>query len=219
MQLLREIRWLLTKEIQLEWRQKYSFSGVLLYVFSTVMLIFMSFQSMEPLVWSTMFWIIVLFASVNAVAKSFLQENKARYYYYYLLASPLSVLISKIIYNTILLLLLALIALGVYIILLGNPIVHFPLFMGIVVVGSISFSFCFTILSAIAAQVGNNATIMPILSFPVIIPILSLLVILSKSALVEEVDIDLNIDFLILLAIDGLLLVLSIILFPYLWRD
>ncbi len=219
MQLFQEIQRLLIKEFQLEWRQKYSFSGVLLYVFSTVMLIYMSFQSLEPIVWSTMFWVILLFASVNAVAKSFLQENKARYYYYYLLTSPTAVLISKIIYNTLLLLLLAVIALAVYIILLGNPIVHIPLFIGIVLAGSISFSFCFTILSAIAAQVGNNATIMPILSFPVIIPILSLLVILSKSALVEETDIDLNIDFLILFAIDGLLLVLSLILFPYLWRD
>src|ERR1700744_2594347 len=87
---------LLKKEILLEWRSKYAFNGVLLYVISTVFICYISFQ-LTPgfeksggynIVWNILFWIIMLFASVNAVAKSFMQESRARLLYYYTIASP-----------------------------------------------------------------------------------------------------------------------------------
>ena len=110
MQLFNEIRYLLKKELVLEWRQKYAISGIFLYVLSTIFIVYTSFIQVPKNVWNTLFWIIVLFASVNAVAKSFMQESGNRQLYYYTLANPLAVIISKIIYNLMLLLLLSLLS-------------------------------------------------------------------------------------------------------------
>lgn len=217
--LLHQTLQLIRKDLLLEWRQKYALNGILLYVISTVMVVYMSLFEVEGVVWIALFWIIMLFASVNAVAKSFMQESSGRQLYYYTLASPQAVILSKLIYNVVLLLLLAILALGVYSLLLGNPVADIQLFFVIVLLGAVGFSVCFTLLSGIASKASKNATLMPILSFPLIIPILGLLIKLSKSALMGVEEMNFSKDIAILLALDGMMIILSLVLFPYLWRD
>ncbi len=182
---------LVKKEILLEWRSKYAFNGVLLYVVSTVFVCYISFNLTPgftgskgyPVVWNVLFWIIMLFASVNAIAKSFMQESKSRLLYYYTIASPQAIILSKTIYNILLMSLLSLLALLVYMLFFTNTIGD-PLFYFLsVLLGSISFSTVFTMISAIASKAGNNGTLMAILSFPVIIPIILVLIRLSKNAM------------------------------------
>ncbi|WP_461452396.1 heme exporter protein CcmB [Mucilaginibacter sp.] len=218
---------LLKKEILLEWRSKYAFNGVLLYVVSTVFVCYMSFsltpgfKDMKgyPIVWNIIFWIIILFASVNAIAKSFIQENKGRLLYYYSIASPHAIILSKTIYNILLMSLLSILALIVYLLFFPNDIGD-PLYYVIaVLLGSTSFSTVFTMISAIASKAGNNGTLMAILSFPVIIPVILILIKISKSAIdgISRSLIYNNIG--ILFAINVIVVVTSLLLFPYLWRD
>ncbi|MGB0838605.1 MAG: heme exporter protein CcmB [Chitinophagales bacterium] len=218
-QLAKEIKFLIQKDLTLEWRQKYALSGILLYVCSTVMVVYMAFMEIEDIAWITVFWIILLFASINAVAKSFLQESAGRRLYYYMLVSPQAVILSKLVYNICLLLVLSALALGAYTLMLGNPVENFDQFLLIIIMGAIAFSLCFTLIAAITAQAKGNATLMPILSFPVIIPILGLLIKLSKGALLGLEDANYWADMGTLLAIDAILIVLSYILFPFLWQD
>ena len=217
MALFNEIRFLLVKELKLEWRQKYAFSGVLLYLFSTVFIIYISFFDVKPEAWNTLFWIIILFTAVNAIAKSFLQESTGRLLYYYFIVSPQAVLLSKMIYNTTLMLLLSVFGLIIYSILVGNPVALPGHFLLTVVAGSISFSLIFTMISAIASKAGNNFTLMAILSFPVIIPVLLLLMKLSLSSITGN-PFPLK-DFFLLALMDLIVVMTAYILFHYLWRD
>ncbi len=218
---------LFKKEVVLEWRSKYAFNGVLLYVVSTVFICYISFQ-LTPgfehsqgykVVWNVLFWIIILFASVNAIAKSFMQESKSRLLYYYSIASPHAIILSKTIYNILLMSLLSLLALAVYLIFFNNTIGD-PLFYFItVLLGSLSFSTVFTMISAIASKAGNNGTLMAILSFPVIIPVILILIRLSKSAM-DGLDRSLSYGNIgALCAINVIVMATALLLFPYLWRD
>ena len=119
MQLLHQVKYLVKKELVLEWRSKYALNGVLLYVVSTVFVCFLSFVSVIPVTWNALFWIIMLFASINAVSKGFLQESKGRQLYIYTLASPLALIISKTIYNVMLMMILTIIALVFYMLVFG----------------------------------------------------------------------------------------------------
>lgn len=217
--LFTQIITLIRKDLLLEWRQKYAVSGIFLYIISTVMVVYLSFTEVKGMVWVSLLWIILLFASVNAVAKSFMQEPPSRQLYYYTVASPQAIIIAKLVYNVFLLLLLAAIGVGVFSLVIGNPIRRLPLFFGVVALGAASFSMCFTLISAIAAKAGRSATLMPILSFPIILPILGLLVQVSKTALIGMDDVNMGKDLGILLALNGILWVLSLVLFPFLWRD
>ncbi len=219
----KEISVLIHKEITLEWRQKYALNGILLYVVSAVFITYLSvgakMGNLSIPTWNALFWIILLFSSVNAVAKSFVQEQQGRQLYYYMIASPESIILSKIFYNTGLTLVLALLGYGVFSVVLGNPVQDKGLFLLNLVLGAMGFSASLTMVSGIASKAGNNATLMAILSFPVIIPILLMAIRISKNAL-DGLDWSVSSDKLLsLLAINVLVATTSYLLFPYLWRS
>lgn len=219
MDFLKSVWYLIKKDLLIEWRQRYAFNGIILYLASVVFLIYISFIELNPEMWLTLFWIVMLFTSVNAVAKSFLQEGRARWLYYYSIASPYSIIAAKMIYNLSLMLVLCIIGLLIYSLVLGNPLIHPYYFLLVVIVGSFSFSLTFTLMSALASKAGNSAMIMPILSFPIIVPVLLLLVKLSREALYGgflEWPIK---DFFLLISLDSVMLVMAMLLFPYLWKD
>lgn len=227
MDLVKQVKFLLKKEILLEWRSKYAFNGVLLYVVSTVFVCYIAFNLSPgfknnpgyPIVWNVLFWIILLFASVNAIAKSFMQESSSRLLYYYTIASARAIILAKIIYNCLLMMLLSTLALIIYLLFfkntLGDPLYYFLA----VLAGSISFAMVFTMLSAIAAKAGNNGTLMAILCFPVIVPVILLLVRFSKNAM-DGLDRSASQhDIIVLAAVNAIVVATSLVLFPYLWRD
>jgi heme exporter protein B len=219
MDLFSQVKFLIRKEVILEWRSKYALNGILLYVVSTIFVCYLSFRRTDPITWNALFWIIMLFASINAISKSFVQESRGRQLYYYTLASPQAIILSKIIYNTFLMLLLAIIALAVYSIVFKNAVGDPFLYLMSVLIGSLSFSTVFTMISGIASRAGNNGTLMAILSFPVIIPLLMLLIKLSKSAM-DGLDRSVSLDEIgVLAAINVIVITVSLLLFPYLWRD
>lgn len=219
MQLAKEVKYLVRKEIQLEWRSKYAFNSVLLYVVSTIFVCFLSFISVDKLTWNALFWIIMLFASINAVAKSFLQESSGNQLYIYTLVSPQALIISKSIYNALLMMILTLIAFLFYSLIFTPPQQTDLWMFGLAaVLGSISFSLIFTMISAITSKAGNGM-MMAILSFPVIMPVLILLIKFAKNA-IDGFDLWVSLkDAGILLLINIMIMLVSLILFPYLWRE
>jgi heme exporter protein B len=210
---------LVKKDILLEWRQKYAFYGILLYVASTVFVIYMTVNRTEDTTWNALFWIILLFITVNTVAKSFLQESAGRMLYYYLLAGPVEFIIAKLIYNVLLMLLMSSICWILYVLFLGNPLINASFFIGLTCLGGISLGLTFTMLAAIAAKANQNAALMAIMGFPVIIPMLLLLVNVSKSAFEPVFQPGLSKMLLLLGSLDLLVIALSLILFPFLWKN
>jgi heme exporter protein B len=219
MDLFSQVQFLIKKEFLLEWRSKYALNGVLLYVVSTIFVCFLSLVSVNPITWNALFWIIMLFASINAVSKSFLQESKGKQLYVYTIASPLALIISKTIYNIFLMLLLTIIALGFYMLVFDYVPTDLPLYFVATLLGSLSFSTIFTMVSAISSKAGNGGMLMAILSFPVIIPVLIVLIKLTKNA-IDGLDRSVSLDEIsMLLIINVLVGAVSLLLFPYLWRD
>lgn len=220
MDLFSQVKFLVLKEIMLEWRSKYAFNGILLYVVSTVFVCYLAFREISSApTWNALFWIIMLFASVNAITKSFIQESRGRQLYYYTITGPQAIIISKIIYNILLMLLLSVIALGFYTLVFKNPLGDPLFYLLAVLLGSISFASVFTMISGIASKASNGGALMAILSFPVIIPLLVVLIKLSKNAM-DGLDRSVSYDEIgVLLAINVIVVTTSLLLFPYLWRD
>jgi len=218
--MFKEISALIQKEILLEWRQKFAFGGMLLYVIATVFICYLSFrQIVDTNVWNALFWIIILFASVNASAKSFLQESKGRLLYTYTLASPQAVILSKIIYNVALMVFLSLVCFGCYTLFLKNIVSNTEIFLCVLLLGSIGISSLLTMVSAIAGKANNNFTMMAILSFPIIMPLLITIIKLSQNA-IDGLDASVSLKyFLILFSLDAITITLAYMLFPYLWKD
>lgn len=211
---------LLKKDLLLELRQQHTLYGILLYIASTVFVLSLSVDELDAKVWNGLFWVIQLFICVNAVAKSFLQESRGRMLYYYSIVSPVAFVLAKLVYNLALMLVMSLISLFLYSVFINNPVSNAMQFIGIVILGGTSISLVFTLMSAIAAKANNNAVLMAILGFPVILPMLLLLMRLSKAAFNEvfKEGVVLQLTGLII-CLDALIIAMAAVLFPYLWKD
>jgi heme exporter protein B len=217
----RRIFLLLKKDVLLELRQQHTFYGILLYIASTIFVLYLSMpESPQANVWNSLFWVIQLFVCVNTVAKSFLQESKGRMLYFYSIVSPVEFIISKLLFNILLMAMMSVVSLMLFFIFLENPVTDSIRFLGIVLLGGSSISLVFTLMSAIAAKAQQNAALIAILGFPVILPILLMLMRLSKSAFSEvfREGALLQLSGIIIL-MDVLVVALSVILFPFLWKE
>jgi heme exporter protein B len=221
--LLNEIKQLIIKDFQLEWRKKYALNGMLLYVVSTAYICYTSFKlranDIDPNTWNILFWIVILFTAILAISKSFADEKEGRLLYLYTLVSAEAVILSKIVFNFCVLVVLSLLGLIVYSVFMGSPVQDWPMFLVSIVLASIGFATTLSLISGIASKAENSAMLMPILSFPVVIPTLLLVLKISKNAL-DGLDPSNSTDeILILLCLDVIVGVLSVILYPYLWRS
>jgi heme exporter protein B len=210
---------LLKKDILLEFRQQYTFFGILLYIASTTFVIYLTMGQPEDKVWNGLYWVILLFICINAVARSFLQEGRGRMLYFYTIASPIHFIFSKLIYNSILMMLMSGLSLLLFTILLGNPLEHALLFFGISCLGGISLSLVFSFLAAIAAKASQPSAIMAILGFPLIIPQIMLLMKIANIAFSDIVQNGLPQLVGLLCGFDAMIIALAYILFPFLWKD
>jgi heme exporter protein B len=215
---IRHILTLFKKEILLEVRQQYSFYGILLYIGATIYVLFMTIDEPETHVWNGLFWVIQLFICINAVAKSFLQESKGRMLYFYSIVSPGTFVLSKLLFNSALMLIMSLLSLVLFMLFLGNPIQKVLPFIGLVLLGGWSLSLIFTFLAAIAARAQQNAAIMAVLGFPLIIPQLLLLSQLANATFNSALPFYSS-TIALLIALDAMVIVLAVILFPFLWKD
>ncbi len=218
--LLTEIKTLIGKDFRLEFKQKYALHGILLYLVSTIFITYLAFDNIiDRDTWNSLFWITLLFVAVNGISKSFIQENPARHLYYYTVASPQAALLSKIIYNFFMMTLLSVLSFIFFFLLMGNPVIHIQLFLLTLISGSFSLSSVLTLVAAIASRAGHNFSLMAILSFPIILPLLMLLMKLSRMALNSVSWTDAGNLLLVLMTINMSVIIVAYLLFPYLWKD
>jgi len=192
---------------------------VILYVISTIFVLYLAMGQPEAMVWKGLFWMIQLFMSVNAVAKSFLQEGRGRLLYFYSIAGARDFILAKLLFNVCLMLAMSAVTLVLFLFMMGSPLQNSLYFVFIAGLGGISLSLVFTFLAAIAARAQQNAALMAILGFPLVIPQLLLLNRVSNIAFGDVLQGGLSSMLLLLIALDILIVVLAVILFPFLWKD
>ena len=220
MSTVRQIYELLRWELKLEWRDKYALASIFLYVVTTVVIVYLAVgRGLEGEIFNALYWVVLFFGAMVAATRSFLREGGRRHLYYYTLADPLALLGSKLIFNVILIWMIG----GLSYVLLSlfapaSVIVHPAPFWLAVAFGGLGLSTILTFVSAIAARAGGSGTLMAILSFPLVIPLLKLMLDAGVYAL------DLGTDsytqpLYLTVAVDLLALAVAVLLFPFVWRD
>ena len=218
--MFKEVIELVLKDVRLNWRERYAIYSLLLYVLCTSYVAYLSFEGIiNERSWIALFWIIVLFAAINASLQSFKRELNYQALFFYTIARPRAIIIAKIIYNSGLLIFLNLVSYLIYSTFLGNPILDRISFVLCILLGSSALASLLTLIAAIASKTNNNGGIMAVLSMPLLFPLLINLIKTSEICIIENEFylVDNQILFLFLLNIVTILL--SYLLFPYLWRD
>ena len=218
--ILKEIKHLFFHELKLENRHRYAFNGILLYVVSTVYVVYISTKGeLQQSSWVPIFWLIMLFASANALQKSFIRENSGRFLYLYTLASPQGIIISKMLYNCILTSVVSMLTWVAYSILMGDVIANKLLFISALLLGNMGISSLFTFIAAISSKSAQNSTLVAVLGFPVLLPLLLALIKICNASVMGISFADMKTYLYVLLALNVIIWAMAYLLFPYLWRE
>jgi heme exporter protein B len=212
---------LIKKELILEFRQKSTLGGVLVYVIGTVFVSALCFKGhLDKPTWNALFWVITLFTSVTISGKSFLKETGGQALFNFLHYSPQQFIFSKIITSMVFMLCLSFITFFFYAFFIKNEVQNLGLFLIVLILASTGLAGVLSLMSAIASKASGNFAMMSILSFPVLLPLILVVIRLSKQAVdgIEWAGVSFNF-IVILSALNVLVIALSFLLFPYLWRD
>ncbi len=204
-------------------KQKHFLSSIVLYIVSTIFICSLSFTTIQDTsIWNALFWVIILFSLTNAISKSFLNENSDKQLFLYTLINPRALILGKIIYNLFLSVILVLISFVVFLILIkteGLENLNVNSFLLAVILGSCSISSTLTMISAIASKTNNNLGILSILAFPILVPSLLLSIRFANLSLAGA-SLEITTEYIVFLSLINLLIItLSFLLFPYLWRE
>ncbi len=205
---------------KLEWRRRQSFLAVVLYVITTTYLSYLVFNgdvSVES--WNALYWIILIFASLQAAFRSFQNEADRRFLLYFGMVKPQVLILGKILYNFFYMFAIGLVGLLFFSFFLGNIITDPLAFLVLLLLASAGFSAILTFVSGISAKAGDNPALPAILSIPLLYP---QVLTLSRTSIRALTGFDWSVNAPLLLVLLLLALVtslLSYMLFAYLWRD
>jgi heme exporter protein B len=170
-------------------------------------------------IWNSLFWITLIFCTLQAISKSFLTVSRSRWIYWNQLSSPGQILWSKIIYGWLTMIILTLMNLLLFGFFMGMPVIHMFAYIKILILVTGGISTIFTFIGAIASKANQAGFLAPVLSLPVILPLILLGIKASNKVFNPILVSSVNKDILMLTALDGLILVLSGILFSALWKE
>lgn len=204
----------------LEWRRKQSFLAVFLYVLTTAYLSYLVFDGViTPETWNALYWIILIFAAIQAAFRSFQNEADRRFLLYFGMVKPQVLILGKTLYNFFYMFVIGLLGMLVLMFLLGNIIANPGAFLVLLLLASAGFASILTFVSGMAAKAGDNPALPAILSIPLLFP---QVLTLSRTSIRALTGFDWAFNaplLLVLLMLALVTLLLSYLLFAYLWRD
>lgn len=190
-----------------------------LQVFSLALLCYLSNPTLGGKTWNSLYWLTIVFSTLQAVSKSFVSIGRSRWLYLNQLASPSAIILAKVIYSWAIMVGLCLLDMGVFIFFMGQPVQHILPYLGFVLLVSGGLGTVFTMISAIASKTSQPGFLLPVLSLPVILPLLLIGVQGSVKCLNPVLVPSVYQDLWLLVAMNFLVLVLASVLFNPLWRE
>ncbi len=188
-------------------------------MFTAVFLIFLSINSLSLPIWNALFWLMVLFNTINSIAKGFLQESEGKMLYYHSISKPEALILAKILFNAMVSLFLLLIFALVYSLVLGFKVINPDQYLMVSILFTRGLSTVFTMVSAIASGNSGNAILVPVLGLPLMLPLLLITVKSAKKAMDGIESNAIYYDLAALAFMDFMVLYLAVVLYKYLWKS
>lgn len=205
-------------EFKIDFKNLGSWLGIILFLVASSYISFILFDDIRPETWLAILWLIILFSALQSFYTTFKRELVYKPLYFYTLYSAHEALIAKVLYQSIRLIALSVMAVILLRLFHGYPITQFIAFWSSIIFGSIGMSSIFTLTSAMSNRSDQSSALLAVISFPLIIPFLLGVINLSFKSIMTEIA-DLSGDIGLVAALILVVLSISIFLFPLIWRD
>lgn len=220
---IKKISAVLRKDLASEFRTRYAISAVLLFILTTVTMVLFSSKgiTIEGGMASSLLWIILFFASMTGLARSFVQEEERGTSILLKISTPsYSVYFGKLIYNLLLSLVLNIFSVILFFIFIEtSSLERIDVFIYSIIAGSFGFAAATTIISALLAKANTKGALFPILSFPILLPLIVLCIELTKYSFDPRPALNITSNIGMIVAYCGLMITMSYFLFDFVWED
>lgn len=212
-----------TKDWRSELRTRYAISALVMFVITTISIILFSLGSEEAPaeVLSGMLWVVIFFGAMSGLSRTFVtEEERGTTLTLQMLAPPSAVYAGKLLFNLVLVAGLNLLTVLLYLMFVNGFVIrNAGIFFVTMVLGSIGFASAATIIAAIIARANTKGTLYPVLSFPILLPLLLTVINATRLAAEGAFFQEATGEFQLLVSYIVVVTVVSFTLFDYIWKD
>lgn len=212
-----------TKDLRSELRTRYALNALIMFVVITIAIILFSLgsESIASELLSGILWIIVFFSTMSGLSRTFVsEEERGTVMTLHLLTTPSAVYFGKLLFNLVLLVTINLLTIILFIILLTNfEIRSYDIFITTMILGTLGLASASTIIAAIIAKANTKGTLYPVLSFPILLPLLLTVIKGTKLSIEGAPFTEALGEFQILLSYLVVITAASYLLFDFVWKD
>ena len=211
------------KDFHSELRTRYAVNSLIMFIIVAISVILFSIgnEKITQSLTDGLFWVVIFFSAMSGLARAFVsEEERGTSLTLHLIASPSTVFSGKLLFNLILVFCMNIIIAVLYGALFDSFIIrNFALFTVSFILANIGLAVASTIIAAIISKAGAKGTLYPVLSFPILLPLILTSVQLTLLANQGASFIDAKIELAIIFSYDVIMLTASYMLFDFVWKD
>lgn len=211
------------KDFSSELRMRYAINALIMFVVVAVSTILFSIGSEKAPqnVYAGLFWVVVFFSAMSGLSRNFVsEEERGTNLILSLIAHPISIFVGKFFFNLILIVFINLIIAFLYFFLFTDFIIkNWLMFSLSFVLGNFGIAASSTIIAAIISKANVKGTLYPVLAFPVLLPLILMLIEITKAAMEGNPIYSMQAEFVVLISYDVIMFTASILVFDIIWRD
>ena len=207
------------KEMRAEFRTRYAYGASLMFAITTLVTIGLAVGpgGVDVDLAAALLWIIIFFSAMAGLSRTFVQEEESgTALALRVAADPEPVFLGKYIFNLVLLVSLAAVLVPLYLMLLGQGVARMGGLLAALALGLPGLAGTSTMLAALAAKAAAKGTLMTVLAFPVLAPLLLAATGATRGALGGE---GIAHDLWLMFFYHGTTMAASLLLFGYVWDE
>ncbi len=211
------------KDINSELRTRYAVNSLAMFVIVAISVILFSIgnERITENLTGGLYWVVIFFSAMSGLARAFVsEEERGTTLVLQLIASPATVFTGKLIFNLILVFAMNSAITLLYAALFDEFVIkNFLLFFVTFVIGNIGLAVSSTVIAAIIAKAGSKGTLYPVLSFPILLPLILTSVQLTLFAMDGTAFDHAIFELAIIVCYDVIMISASYMLFDFIWKD
>ena len=211
-------------DARLELRTRVALGALGMFVAASLVLVRVALGQGAPSVSvaAALLWVVVVFAAAVGLGRAFVaEEERGTTLLLQLHLRPSQVYAGKLAFNAVLMVALGGVAALGFRVLVPTPLGAPAVLAAALALGAVGIAAATTLLSALVARARAAGPLLPVLAFPVVVPVLIPAVALTELAAGSPIGAwaAARGDLGLLVAYAGLLVSASFLLFDYVWRD
>ncbi len=214
---------LFKKDFSSEVRTRYAINSLAMFIVVTISVILFSIgqETISEYLSGGLFWVVVFFTAMSGLSRAFVsEEERGTTLTLQLVASPSTIFSGKLLFNLILVFSMNLIIAFLYTALFEMFVMkNFLLFIFTFILGNIGIGAASTVIAAIIAKASSKGTLYPVLSFPILLPLILTLIETTKLAMDGTSIADSSTELLVLFSYDMVMIGAGFLLFDFIWKD